>query len=106
LFIVIVGVLIADAIEGFIRMTWFRGGVDTVAANAAKVAMPLPPVLPQASKKNEPFGGKNKDMGEGDDVSEDEDMVNGESKQKYKKKDENKMGYKRPTMSPRPSKYS
>jgi hypothetical protein len=94
LFIVIVGVLIADAIEGFIRMTWFRSGVETVAANAAKVAMPLPPVLPQASKKNEPFGGKNGDMGEDD--SEDE----GE------KKDDKKMGYKRPTMSPRPAKYS
>jgi len=99
LFIVIVGVLIADAIEGFIKMAWFGRGIETAANVGANAAVPFPPVVPE-NKKNESFkGGKYKNQDEDESDSEGE----------YKKKDEKndkKMGYKRPTMSPRPAKYS
>jgi hypothetical protein len=101
LFIVIVGVLIADAIEGFIKMAWFRRGIETAANVGANAAVPFPPVVPD-NKKNEPFkGGKYK--------NQDEDESESDSEGEYKKKDEEndkKMGYKPPTMSPRPTKYS
>jgi hypothetical protein len=99
LFIVIVGVLIADAIEGFIKMAWFGRGIETAANVGANAAVPFPPVVTD-NKKNESFkvGGKNKNQ------DEDESDSDGEDKKKDKNNDK-KMGYKPPTMSPRPAKY-
>jgi len=65
LFIVIIGVLIADAIEGFIRITWFRGGID-----AGVPSLPLT----QLSKKNEPFDGIEKKKKKKTEKNEEEEI--------------------------------